>query len=155
MPIEFRKGDLFTSGADALVNTVNCEGIMGGGIALAFKKKYPEYYNEYKNKCKHKEEKVGFCRLYPMVDGLPKDGGIINFPTKDKVYNPSLISYIESGLKSLSYMLGYWKIKSVAVPALGCGLGGLDWEGVKPLIEKELSDLDNTILVYEPLLNRY
>ena len=148
MSIEFKKGDLFTSGADALVNTVNCEGIMGGGIALAFKKKYPEYYNDYKNVCDQKREEVGFVRLYP-VDDLVE--GIINFPTKDKVQNPSLIRYIELGLNSLRYMLNYWNIKSVAIPALGCGLGGLDWRDVKPLIKKELSDLDTNIMVYEPL----
>jgi O-acetyl-ADP-ribose deacetylase (regulator of RNase III) len=148
MPIEFRKGDLFTSGADALVNTVNCEGVMGGGIALSFKKKYPEYYNDYKNICDQKREEIGFVRLYPEV-GLVE--GIINFPTKDKVQDPSLIGYIELGLNSLRYMLSYWNIRSVAIPALGCGLGGLDWRDVKPLIEKELWDLDTSIMVYEPL----
>lgn len=147
MPIEFRKGDLFTSGADALVNTVNCEGIMGGGIALAFKVKYPEYYKEYRTICDQKREEAGFVRLYPVDDLVD---GIINFPTKDKVRNPSLIGYIELGLNNLRYMLSYWNIKSVAMPALGCGLGGLDWKDVKPLIEKELSDLDTEIMVYEP-----
>lgn len=156
MGIEFRKGDLFTSGAEALVNTVNCDGIMGGGIALEFKNRYPEYYKLYTKECKVGKVKVGKIGWYGIDDNTERGKlHILSFPTKDKIYNSSLISYIESGLKDLyrlckDFYNDDYGFKSVAIPALGCGLEGLDWNEVMPLIVEELSDLNTHIMVYEP-----
>ena len=143
--ITITKGDLFQSGCEAIVNAVNCVGVMGGGIALAFKQKYPEMFEDYALICASGELKPGILHTY-RVDGLI----IINFPTKDKVQFNSEISYIELGLETLKSVIEEDNIKSIAIPALGSGLGGLNWDDVKPIIINALEDLDCDIQLYEP-----
>ena len=138
-------GNLFESDCQAIVNTVNCVGVMGGGIALAFKQKFPDMYQDYKNACDNNELKPGFMHVWKKDNLI-----IINFPTKDKVQFDSKIEYIESGLLALIEIIEKLEIKSIAIPALGCGLGGLDWNVVKNLIIKTLDNLDCEILLFEP-----
>jgi len=148
--LEFVKGDFFDFDADIRVNTVNCVGVMGAGVALAFKSKYPAMFKEYVRQCKANEITPGNPSVWKEGDMFSKGIEIINFPTKKHWRNPSEYEYIESGLIWLSRYLKNREGLTITMPALGCGHGGLDWEKVKRLI---LSYLDNTpsrILVFEP-----
>jgi O-acetyl-ADP-ribose deacetylase (regulator of RNase III) len=136
--------DMFNSKVMALVNTVNCMGVMGIGIAKEFKIKYPEMFAEYVKKCTAKEITIGKLYMYPISD----DRVIINFPTKNHWRYRSRIKYIEEGLKDFISRYKEWKITSVAFPQLGCGNGGLKWSEVKPLMEKYLGNLDIDIEIY-------
>jgi len=143
--IKFTSGDMFDIPADIRINTVNCVGVMGIGVALAFKERFPEMFEAYKKECRNKTIQPGKPCLY-LYENLT----IINFPTKDHWRNPSKYEYIESGLKWLAkYLKGRGAVK-VTLPALGCGHGGLDWNEVKSLIRKHLSGLEATIYVFEP-----
>jgi O-acetyl-ADP-ribose deacetylase (regulator of RNase III) len=145
--IEFRSGDLFQSGAEALVNAVNCIGIMGGGIALAFKHRFPENYNAYVIAC---DEGLRPGQMFVFDTGSVKPRFIINFPTKDDLA-PSQMAYIDRGLVALVETIKKYHIKSIAIPALGCGLGGLDWEEVKSKMVAALQPLTYTyVLLYTP-----
>ena len=148
--IRYTYGNLFDSEAEVIVNTVNCEGFMGKGIAYQFKNKYPEMFEEYKEKCNNGELRVG--RLHMYTKSNPK---IINFPTKNKWREKSKINYINEGLIALAEMIEEEKIKSIAMPPLGTGNGGLAWGDVKIAIERYLKDLANQveIVVYEPSQN--
>jgi O-acetyl-ADP-ribose deacetylase (regulator of RNase III)/uncharacterized protein YwgA len=147
--IEFVKGDLLKAETQALVNTVNTVGVMGKGIALQFKNRFPGNYKIYKDACKNKTFNVG--EILVVEDGdLMDQKTIINFPTKSHWKSPSKYEYIESGLKALVDYLKHNKIKSIAIPPLGCGNGGLDWSIVKKMIINSLSGLDTRVLVYEP-----
>ena len=137
---------MFESDADALVNTVNTVGVMGAGVALAFKKQYPKNFSEYKIACDNGELKTGSILVVKENDGKT----IINFPTKQHWKNGSEYEYIESGLKALRNELDKGNIRSIAIPPLGCGLGGLQWTKVKEMIEKELGSSETIINVYEP-----
>lgn len=143
--LRFVRGDLFESKAQTLVNTVNCVGVMGKGVALAFKQRYPEMYKKYRLQCERGEIQIGTLTLY--TDTQP---WIINFPTKRHWRSRSRLQYIEAGLKYLVQHYKEWGITSLAMPALGCGHGGLDWSEVRPLIEQYLGNLDVDIEVYEP-----
>lgn len=150
--IFFLNGNLFDklSEVEAIVNTVNTDGVMGKGIALEFKKRFPANYKEYVIKCK--EESIGIGKHF--VHKLSNDEYtkyIINFPTKIHWRNNSRIEYIDAGLDDLINIIERYEIKSIALPALGAGLGGLDWNEVKALITDKLGFLDNIkIYVYEP-----
>jgi len=144
--IEFVKGNIFDSETEAIVNAVNTVGIMGKGIALEFKKRYPENFKVYKNACETGTLKTGSVLVVKEYDGKI----IINFPTKAHWKDASKLKYIIDGLESLKSMVLNQNIKSLALPAIGCGLGGLKWEVVKELIKKDLSHLDANIFVYEP-----
>nr|WP_294861598.1 macro domain-containing protein [uncultured Fluviicola sp.] len=147
--IKFITGDLLNSDAEALVNTVNTVGVMGKGIALQFKNRFPLNYKVYRDACKSGELTVG--KLLIVKDGdLMNQKTIINFPTKAHWKGDSKYEYILSGLKVLREELIDRKIKSVAIPPLGCGNGGLDWAKIKPMIEEELKGLDTEIIVFEP-----
>jgi O-acetyl-ADP-ribose deacetylase (regulator of RNase III) len=148
--IQFIEGNLLESKAEALVNTVNTVGVMGKGIALQFKNQYPSNYKLYEKACKAKEVQVG--KLFVTEDSSLLEGRkiIINFPTKTDWRKPSEYSYIESGLKDLVRIITELGIKSVAVPPLGAGNGGLDWNVVKSIIEKNLTGLNCDIQIYEP-----
>lgn len=139
-------GDLFSSEAKTLVNTVNCVGVMGKGIALDFKKKYPDMYAEYEQLCSRKEVKPGKPYYYSDLYGT----SIINFPTKDHWRSPSKVSYIASGLDWFRENYAHLGITSIAFPPLGCGNGGLPWTVVGPLMYKKLSDLPIDIEVFAP-----
>lgn len=143
--IYYIKGNMFDSPAQVLVNTVNTVGVMGKGLALTFKKVYPNMFENYKHFCDHKELTIGKLYLYKT-----KGKWILNFPTKTTWRNPSKIEYIEEGLKKFASTYKNKNIKSIAFPMLGCGNGGLDFESeVKPLMNKYLSNLDGiNIYVY-------
>lgn len=148
--ITFTKGDLFESQAEALVNAVNCVGVMGKGIALQFKQRFPENFRAYEEACIFREVQIGEMFVTQPTDpSLPL--WIINFPTKKHWSNPSKLEWIESGLKDLRRFLIENKVQSVAIPALGAGLGGLDWPDVRRLIERELAGLETEIMVYEAM----
>ena len=139
-------GDLFASQAETLVNTVNCVGIMGKGVALEFKKAYPAMYEDYLKRCERREVRLGEPYLYRDSSGVM----IVNFPTKNHWRAASRLADIEQGLDYLVAHAAEWGIRRAAFPPLGCGNGGLKWETVRPLVEKYLgavSDLE--VFVYE------
>lgn len=154
--IKYIEGDLFTSKCKCLVNTVNCVGVMGKGIALQFKNKYPHMFTLYKSACnKGLLKNGGDIWIYDLTEFLPfKDittncPKILCFATKEDWRNPSKIEWLEKGLKTFVEHYKDWKIDSIAFPKLGCNNGGLNWEiQVKPLMEKYLNDLDIYIEIY-------
>lgn len=146
MPILEKHGDLLQSECNILVNTVNCVGVMGKGIALDFKRKFPSMFKTYRDDCKRGIYKPGCIKEYLRPDGII----IINFATKDHWRDPSNITWIENGLTQLhSYLLG--TTYSIAIPALGCSNGHLNWSDVKPLIYQKLDTLNNHIELYLPI----
>lgn len=146
MTIQFTRGNLFDSGADILVNTVNCVGVMGKGIALEFKRRYPSMFDDYREACLR--EKVRPGELYVWRTKLD---WVANVPTKRHWRDPSRYEDIDLGLLALGwYLRGLPHPWSVAIPALGCGNGGLDWAHVKPMMVDTLRSLPNTIYVFEP-----
>jgi O-acetyl-ADP-ribose deacetylase (regulator of RNase III) len=148
--IEFQEGDMPRADAEALINTVNCVGIMGRGIALQFRKEFPENYDAYKAVCDRGELHPGMMLVF-SVNQLQNPRYIINFPTKRHWKGKSRIEDIRSGLQSLVEEIRQRGVESIAIPPLGCGLGGLDWNQVRPLIEKAFSQLPGVrVLVYEP-----
>ncbi len=148
--IQFTSGDILSAEADALVNTVNCVGVMGRGVALQFKKAFPDNYKKYKRACDLEEVQPG--KMFVFETGtLTQPHYIINFPTKRHWRGKSRIEDIEAGLKSLTLEIQRLNLQSIAIPPLGSGLGGLDWRDVRSRIESHLSELpDVQILVYEP-----
>lgn len=148
--IQYKKGNLLESQAEALVNTVNTVGIMGKGIALQFKNQYPINYKIYAKACKEKAFAIGQLLVTKEASLLGGTKFIINFPTKTDWRKPSEYSYIETGLQQLAKIIKERKIKSIAIPPLGAGNGGLDWNKVKTLIEKALADTDCDIQIFEP-----
>jgi O-acetyl-ADP-ribose deacetylase (regulator of RNase III) len=148
--IEYRTGDILQTDAEALVNTVNCVGIMGRGIALQFKNAYHENFRAYEEACARGEVQPG--RMFVFETGqLTNPKYIINFPTKRHWRGKSRVEDIETGLNALAEEIRKRRIRSVAVPPLGSGLGGLDWRDVRPRIEKALSDLRHVrIIVFQP-----
>lgn len=148
--VSYKVGDLFKEDVEAIVNTVNCVGVMGRGIALQFKKAYPENYNVYSLACKHKEVVPGKMFVFETGAMLnPKF--IINFPTKRHWRGKSRIEDIELGLVDLRKVIEKNNIKSIAIPPLGSGLGGLNWNEVRNLIENALNSLtDVNVVVFEP-----
>jgi O-acetyl-ADP-ribose deacetylase (regulator of RNase III) len=148
--ISFVKGNMLLSEADALVNTVNTVGVMGKGIALQFKERYPDNHKVYQQACKKGELHPGDLLIH-RENGLHGSKIIINFATKGEWYQKSQYQWIEKGLAALPAVLRQWGISSVALPPLGCGNGGLDWAKVKPMIEQHLAHLtDAEVYVYEP-----
>lgn len=148
--IEFRKGNLFESDAEALVNTVNCVGVMGKGIALQFKQAFPDNFKEYKKVCRKNELQPGKMLVYKN-NSLINPKYIVNFPTKKHWREKSKIEYIQDGLASLVEEIKSLDIKSIAVPPLGCGYGGLKWEEVQPLMKKAFSQIPTVhVIIYTP-----
>jgi O-acetyl-ADP-ribose deacetylase (regulator of RNase III) len=147
--IAFKKGNLLDAQVEALVNAVNTVGVMGKGIALQFKNAFPENFKAYSAAVKSGSFQVGKVLLVP-VSPFGMIRYVINFPTKEDWRYPSKITWIELGLQDLRIKIRENGIKSIAIPRLGCGYGGLDWNEVRPLIEAALNDLDADIIVYEP-----
>ncbi len=148
--IELKEGDILQVDAEALVNTVNCVGIMGRGIALQFRKAFPENYKAYKALCDKKQLHPGIVFVYDL-SRLQNPRYVINFPTKRHWKGKSRIEDIEAGLKTLADEVRSRNIQSVAVPPLGCGLGGLDWDEVRPRIEDAFRELPKVrVFLYEP-----
>ncbi|MDA1229879.1 MAG: macro domain-containing protein [Planctomycetota bacterium] len=151
--LEFKRGNLFEAEVEALVNTVNTIGVMGKGIALQFSKSFPEIIPAYKEACKSGELVIGKVQTIelPLLGGMEGPKYVINFPTKKHWRGDSKIEFIQSGLGSLREEIAERQIKSIAIPPLGCGLGGLNWSDVRREIEAVLSDMaDVQIIVYEP-----
>jgi O-acetyl-ADP-ribose deacetylase (regulator of RNase III)/uncharacterized protein YwgA len=139
-------GDIFESKAQTWVNTVNCVGVMGKGIALGFKQRFPEMYRDYVERCKRGEVKLGRPYLYRYV--VPP--WVLNFPTKDHWRSVSKLSDIVAGLRYLEDHYRDWEIESLAVPPLGAGEGQLEWRVVGPTLYRHLSRLDIPVELYAP-----
>lgn len=148
--IDYTTGNILKDDAEALVNTVNTVGVMGKGIALQFKRRFPGNYEAYRNACRLDEITPG--RMFVWHTGeLDNPQYVINFPTKRHWKGRSRLEDIESGLKALRHVLLERRIESVAVPPLGCGNGGLSWSLVRALIEQYLHDVGGIrVVVYEP-----
>jgi O-acetyl-ADP-ribose deacetylase (regulator of RNase III) len=148
--ISFRQGNLMDAPVDALVNTVNTVGVMGKGIALMFKEAFPENFRAYAQACERKEIKVGQMFVTENI-ALQGPRWIINFPTKKHWRQPAKLQWIVDGLKDLRRVIEEKNIRSVALPPLGCGNGGLDWDDVRPEIESALASLESVeVVVFEP-----
>lgn len=149
--IEFlQDGNLLEADVDALVNTVNEVGVMGKGIALTFRKAFPENTEAYAEACRRREVRVGHMFVTRRV-APTGPAWIINFPTKKHWRSGSRIDWVRDGLNDLVRVIRENDIRSIAIPALGCGNGGLDWAVVRPLMEATLGELDDVrILVFEP-----
>ncbi len=148
--IQEAHGNLLTADADALVNTVNTVGVMGKGIALQFKRAYPENFSAYEKACRTGRVRLGRVFVYPTGQ-LARPYYILNFPTKGHWRAKSRLEDIESGLQDLRRIISDLEIKSIAVPPLGCGNGGLPWPSVRGLIRDALEDLPGvTVLLYPP-----
>ena len=148
--IEYVQGDILQADAEALVNTVNCVGVMGRGIALQFKNAYPANFAEYKHACDRGDVVPGRMLIY-RTGALTNPKYIINFPTKRHWKGKSRLEDIESGLDALAGDIKALGITSIAIPPLGSGLGGLPWEQVRQLIQQKIGTLEHvTVLVYEP-----
>ena len=148
--IENGTGDLLTADVEALVNTVNCVGVMGKGLALQFKRRYPENFERYAAACSRGEVELG--RMFVVeLDALAGPRYIINFPTKGHWKARSRIEDIASGLDDLLRTVKELGIRSIAVPPLGAGHGGLSWADVEPLIRERLGALPDTeVLLFTP-----
>ena len=146
--IRYIDGNLLESDEEALVNPVNCVGIMGAGLAKQFKDKYPDMFDRYKELCRQGKFYGGYIHIY-QIKGKRKF--IINFATKAHWKDKARLDYIAFGLETIARYLKYTPlIKSIAIPALGCGCGGLKWEDVKESIEYYLSDINCDIRIYVP-----
>lgn len=143
-------GDLLQSDCQALVNPVNAVGIMGKGLALEFKNSYQENFRQYAEACRTGKVRLG--KVLVTGPWPPRDHFIVNFPTKGHWRSPSRIAWIRDGLVDLVEVIRRLEIRSVAIPAIGCGLGGLEWDDVRGLIEIAASRLPNVFFeVYPPL----
>lgn len=141
--IQYQQGDIFDSKAHVIVNTVNCKGVMGKGLALAFKQRYPTMFPVYQQECKTGKLRIGRPTLYKQSTPW-----ILNFPTKDHWKPPSKIEYLEKGLE---YFVANYKkagIKSIAFPKLGAQNGKLSWDDVGPLMAKYLNQIDIDVYIY-------
>lgn len=149
--IEFTEGNLLEARAEALVNTVNTQGVMGKGIALQFKQAFPLMFREYKRACAAGEVKLGKMHVVDLGVLMGGPRWIINFPTKGHWRGASKIADVEAGLTDLVRVIREAGIKSIAVPPLGCGLGGLAWEKVRPRIEAALTQVPEVkTLIFGP-----
>lgn len=148
--MKFKTGNIFDSNAEALVNTVNTIGVMGKGVALQFIERFPTNFKIYAAACKKDEVEIGKMFI-TATNSLLNPKWIINFPTKKHWIDKSSYSFIELGLDDLVGQIENLDIKSIAIPALGAGLGGLDWDTVKTIIENKLHDLNIDITIFEPL----
>ena len=148
--IRFKTGDMFVEEVDALVNTVNCVGVMGRGVALQFKRAFPENFRAYAAHCKRGEMRPGRVFVFE-TGGMLSPKYIVNFPSKRHWRGKSRMEDIESGLSSLANEIRSRDIRSIAIPPLGSGLGGLDWMQVRVRIQAALEELDGVdVVVFEP-----
>ena len=148
--ISYNNGNIFDSDAEALVNPVNTQGVMGKGLALAFKKKFPTNYRRYREACTQKKFDVGQVLATREAD-LLQERLILNIATKKEWRNVSTIEYVESGVHALAAYIKQEAVPSVAIPALGCGLGGLKWTEVQSILEHALAPLTSCkVVIYPP-----
>ena len=146
--MRFTKGNLLDADVEAVINTVNTVGVMGKVIALMFKERFPDNFKLYAAACKAKEVKTGRMFVTAATE-LAGPRWIINFPTKEHWRSRTKVEWIEEGLKDLQAVIEEKEIRSIAVPPLGCGNGGLEWPVVRAIIEKALGDLDDVEVVGE------
>ena len=148
--IERKTGDIFQEDVEALVNSVNCVGVMGRGIALQFKNLFPKNFKAYAEACKRDEVRPGRMFVYELGKTM-NPRYIINFPTKRHWRGKSRMEDIEAGLDALAQEIRERNIRSIAIPPLGSNLGGLNWSDVRPRVEAALEDLDDlTVTLFEP-----
>ncbi|HYH45258.1 MAG TPA: macro domain-containing protein, partial [Thermoanaerobaculia bacterium] len=149
--VELTQGNLLQADVEALVNTVNCVGVMGKGIALQFKQAFPENFRAYETACRAGSVEPGRVLVVPL-DRIDGPRFILNFPTKRHWRQPSRLEDIRTGLQSLVAEIRRLGIRSVAVPPLGCGNGGLQWREVRPLIEQAFAEAPDVLVrLYPPL----
>jgi O-acetyl-ADP-ribose deacetylase (regulator of RNase III) len=147
--LRFTQGNLLDASAEALVNTVNEIGVMGKGVALMFRERFPENAGIYMEASRAGRVRVGRMLVTPTGELFPK--WIIHFPTKKHWRNPSRLEWVRDGLEDLARVVRELGIRSIALPPLGCGNGGLDWQQVRPMIESALAELsDVEFIVFEP-----
>ena len=162
--ITYHQGDLFKSNCQTLVCTVNCQGVMGKGIALEFKKNFPEMFTKYRDTCLYSKTQLkhgGDLWLYRYPDleqftlwdtdghlNTGRQSRVLCFATKEKWRNPSKLEWIDRGLGEFVKLYKGWDVTSIAFPKLGCNNGGLDWDEVRPMMEKYLSGLDIPVEIY-------
>lgn len=148
--IEYKKGNILAEDAEAIVNTVNCVGIMGRGIALQFKNIFPDNFKAYAAACKRNEVQPGRMFIYETGQ-LTNPRFIVNFPTKRHWKGKSRMEDVDAGLIALAEEIRARNIRSIAIPPLGSGLGGLDWSKVRPRIEAALRGIDDLqVIIFEP-----
>jgi O-acetyl-ADP-ribose deacetylase (regulator of RNase III) len=147
MAIAIKQGDIFESGADILVNPVNCKGVMGAGLALEFKKRFPDMYKYYRWLCEGQMLKLGHVDFCPQLENNPI---IVLFPTKYNWAEKSRLATIGNGMEDFVRQMRLFPDKSIALPALGCGLGGLSPKRVLPLMVEKLRPLkaSHEVLIY-------
>ena len=155
MPIIFQDPgtDLFSSGAEILVNPVNTRGVMGAGLARQFKQRYPSMFAAYRDRCQLGLVRIGAIDVHVVEEASSSRVIIANFPTKQHWRDPSKLPWIESGLVALRRVIAESGARSVAVPPLGCGLGGLDWSDVSSRIVQSMTravEDDVEVLLYPP-----
>lgn len=136
-------GNLLESAADVLVNAVNCKGVMGKGLAYSFKMRFPDMYADYVKNCRNGTLRIGTLHTYTEKDKI-----IVNFPTKEDWRNPSKLEYIKIGLDELKGFIEKNSFLAIAIPKLGCGLGGLRWEEVRKMIINKLESVSDKIDIY-------
>ena len=150
--LRFTQGDIFRQRVEALVNPVNCHGIMGRGLALQFRTAYPECFPPYRQACVDGTLRPGSVLFTPTGYAVPE--WVVHFPTKRHWRDKSLLHDIDEGLRDLASTIRHRRMKSIAVPPLGCGLGGLSWTSVRPLLERHLRVLPCDVTVLEPIPSR-
>lgn len=149
--LSFTQGDILRDESEAIVNPVNCVGVMGRGLALQFRKAYPTVFDAYATACKQGEVQPGRMFVTETGDLLPRC--VVHFPTKRHWRDKSRMEDIETGLAALVQIIRAYRLRSIAIPALGAGLGGLEWSDVRPRIVAALSELDAVrIRIYEPVV---
>lgn len=149
--IEIVQGDLLAADAEALVNAVNTVGVMGKGIALQFRRKFPEMFAAYEDACRTRHVQPGRMHVFDRGAGTHPARWIINFPTKRHWRDASRMSDVDAGLIDLVATVQRLNIRSIAIPPLGCGLGGLAWAEVRPRIEASFAGLAQVrVLIYAP-----
>jgi len=152
--IHWSYGNIFKTETEAIVNPVNCQGVAGAGLAREFKRLYPDNHEAYALRAKRGEIRPGVLYVHDCGTVEPRTNlyrWVINLPTKREWHSDSRLEDIEGGLSSLADIIEFLEIRSIAIPALGCGLGGLRWEDVKRAIERELGHLEGVFIqVFEP-----
>jgi O-acetyl-ADP-ribose deacetylase (regulator of RNase III) len=142
-------GNIFDADVDVIINPVNCVGVMGKGLALQFKRRFPDMYKQYRYDCQHHAYEPGAIHMWN--ESTPR---IMTFATKGLWQYPSQLAWIDIGLRSINDRYKGMNINSIAIPPLGCGNGGLEWKVVKSVIEHILCDVDMDIILYEPKKGR-